>query len=84
MPAAGFTSPCLAPPPKPFLTSQREMNRRDPLVVTGVIVLLLFLLLISVLARMFVFLRFISFLLLLGLLVFGGIVGYRYYLKDQL
>lgn len=60
------------------------MHRRDPLVVTGVIVLLLFLLLISVLARMFIFLRFISLLLLLGLLVFGGIAGYRYYLKDQL
>ena len=60
------------------------MSRRDPLVVTGVIILLLFLLLISVLARMFIFLRFISLLLLLGLIVFGGIAGYRYYLKDQL
>ena len=60
------------------------MSRKDPLVITGVIVLLLFLLLISVLARMFLFLRFLSFLLILGLLVFGGIAGYRYYLKGEL
>lgn len=59
-------------------------DRRDPLLVTGVIVLLLFLLLISVLGRMFVFLRLISTLLLVGLLVLGAIIGYRvYYNKDE-
>jgi hypothetical protein len=59
------------------------VTRRDPLLVTGIVILLLFLLLISVLARMFLFLRLVSLLLLLGVLVFGGIAGYRYYMKDQ-
>ncbi len=58
--------------------------KRDPVLVTGAVILLLFLLLISVLGRMFLFLRFISSLLLLGLLVLGGLIGYRfYYNKDQ-
>lgn len=57
------------------------MNRRDPLFVAGVIVLLLFLLLVSVLGRMFLFLRFVSMLLLLSSLVFIGIAGYRYYYR---
>jgi len=60
------------------------MSRRDPLIVTAVVVLLLFLLMISVLGRMFIFLRFISTLLLLGVVVFAGILGYRHYLKDHL
>jgi hypothetical protein len=60
-----------------------RVTRRDPLLVTGIVILLLFLLLISVLARMFLFLRLVSLLLLLGVLVFGGIAGYRYYMKDQ-
>ncbi|HLQ31516.1 MAG TPA: hypothetical protein VK457_02415 [Chloroflexota bacterium] len=59
-----------------------NFNRRDPLIVTGVVILLLFLLLVSVLGRMFLFLRFISLLLLVGVLVFAGIVGYRFYSKD--
>jgi hypothetical protein len=59
-----------------------NFNRRDPLIVTGVVILLLFLLLVSVLGRMFLFLRFISLLLLVGVLVFAGIVGYRFYYKD--
>ncbi|HEY8693166.1 MAG TPA: hypothetical protein VIR57_10540 [Chloroflexota bacterium] len=59
-------------------------DRRDPLLVTGVVVLLLFLLLVSVLGRMFLFLRLISTLLLVGLLVLGAIIGYRfYYNKDE-
>ena len=58
------------------------MSRRDPLVVAGVIILLLFVLLLSVLGRMLVFLRFISTLLLLAGLVFAGIIGYRLYYKD--
>ncbi|HEX6512710.1 MAG TPA: hypothetical protein VF157_10450 [Chloroflexota bacterium] len=58
------------------------MSRRDPLLVTGLIILALFLVLLSVLGRMFVFLRFISTLLLLAGLVFAGIVGYRFYYKD--
>ena len=59
-------------------------DRRDPLLVTSVVVLLLFLLLVSVLGRMFLFLRLISTLLLVGLLVLGAIIGYRfYYNKDE-
>ena len=59
-------------------------DRRDPLLVTGVVVLLLFLLLVSVLGRMFLFLRLISTLLLVGLLVLAAIIGYRlYYNKDE-
>ncbi len=57
--------------------------RRDPLVVTGVVILLLFMLMISVLGRMFLFLRFISFLLLIAAVVFAGIVGYRFYYRDR-
>lgn len=46
--------------------------------------LLLFLLMVSVLGRMFIFLRFISLLLLLALLVFAAIAGYRFYVqRDQ-
>ncbi|HVA24869.1 MAG TPA: hypothetical protein VMW62_10800 [Chloroflexota bacterium] len=61
-----------------------KLDRRDPLLVTGVIVLLLFVLLVSVLGRMFLFLRLISTLLLLGLLALGAIIGYRfYYNKDD-
>ena len=61
-----------------------KLDRRDPVLVAGVIVLLLFLLLVSVLGRMFLFLRFVSTLLLLGLLVLGGLIGYRfYYNKDE-
>ena len=61
-----------------------KLDRRDPLLVTGVVVLLLFLLLVSVLGRMFLFLRLISTLLLVGLLVLGAIIGYRfYYNKDE-
>lgn len=60
-----------------------KLDRRDPVLVAGVIVLLLFLLLVSVLGRMFLFLRFISTLLLIGLLVLGALIGYRfYYNKD--
>ena len=59
-------------------------DRRDPLLVTSVVVLLLLLLLVSVLGRMFLFLRLISTLLLVGLLVLGAIIGYRfYYNKDE-
>ena len=61
-----------------------KLDRRDPVLVTGVIILLLFVLLVSVLGRMFLFLRFVSTLLLLGLLVLGGLIGYRlYYKKDE-
>ena len=61
-----------------------KLDRRDPLLVTGVIVVLLFVLLVSVLGRMLLFLRFISTLLLVGLLVLGAIVGWRfYYNKDE-
>jgi len=61
-----------------------KLDRRDPLLVTGVVVLLLFLLLVSVLGRMFLFLRLVSTLLLVGLLVLGAIIGYRfYYNKDE-
>ena len=61
-----------------------KLDRRDPVLVAGVIVLLLFLLMVSVLGRMFLFLRFISTLLLLGLLVLGGLIAYRfYYTKDE-
>ena len=56
-------------------------KRRDPLLVSGVVVLLVFVLMISVLSRMFIFLRFVTGLLLLALLVFGGIAGYRLYLQ---
>ena len=59
-----------------------KLDRRDPLVVAGIVVLLLFLLLVSVLGRMLLFLRFISTLLLLGLLVLAAIVGYRVYYRD--
>lgn len=52
------------------------------MLVTGVIILMLFLLLLSVLGRMFIFLRFISGLLLLAGLVFAALVGYRMYYKD--
>jgi hypothetical protein len=58
-----------------------SFNRRDPLFVTGIAILLLFLLMISVLGRMFLFLRFVSTLLIVAVLVFAGIVGYRYYVK---
>jgi hypothetical protein len=59
------------------------MGRRDPLVVTGVVILLLFLLMVSVLGRMFLFLRFISLMLLVAVVVFAGIVGYRFYYRDR-
>ena len=59
-----------------------NFNRRDPLIVTGVAILLLFLLMISVLGRMFVFLRFISLMLIVAVLIFAGIIGYRYYYRD--
>ena len=61
-----------------------KLGRRDPLVVTGVLVLLLFLLLVSVLGRMLLFLRFVSVLLLFALLALGAVVAYRvYYGKDE-
>ena len=59
-----------------------NLNRRDPLFVTGVILLMLFLLMISVLGRMFLFLRFVSTLVVVVALIFAGIIGYRYYSKD--
>ncbi|HLG72062.1 MAG TPA: hypothetical protein VK009_16710 [Chloroflexota bacterium] len=59
-----------------------NLNRRDPLLVTGGVILLLFMLMVSVLGRMFLFLRFISLLLLVAIVVFAGIIGYRYYSKD--
>ena len=59
------------------------MNRRDPLVVMGFVVVALLLLMMSVLGRMFLFLRFVSVLLLVGLLVLGLIIGYRFYYKRQ-
>lgn len=59
------------------------MKRRDPLVVTGLVILLLFLLMISVLGRMFIFLRFVSTLLVVALLLFAAIAGVRLYLRDQ-
>jgi hypothetical protein len=62
----------------------KKADRRDPLLVTGAIVALLFLFLVSMLGRMFLFLRLISTLLLIGLLVLGAIIGYRfYYNKDE-
>jgi hypothetical protein len=62
----------------------KKVDRRDPLLVTGAIVALLFLFLVSMLGRMFLFLRLISTLLLIGLLVLGAIIGYRfYYNKDE-
>ena len=61
-----------------------KLDRRDPLVVSGVLVLLLFLLLVSVLGRMLLFLRFVSVLLLFALLALGAVVAYRvYYSKDE-
>jgi len=61
-----------------------RFNRRDPLFVSGLVVLLLLVLMVSVLGRMFVFLRFVSSLLLLSLLVFAAIAGYRFYVqRDQ-
>jgi energy-coupling factor transporter transmembrane protein EcfT len=59
------------------------VSRRDPLLVTGVVILLLFLMLVAVLGRMFLFLRFISLLLLVAILIFAGIVGYRFYYKGN-
>jgi hypothetical protein len=59
-----------------------SFNRRDPLIVTGFIILALFLLLVAVLGRMFLFLRFISLALLVAVLVFAGIAGYRFYSRD--
>ncbi|MBV8086215.1 MAG: hypothetical protein JO247_15520 [Chloroflexi bacterium] len=57
------------------------MKRRDPLLVSGLVVLLLFVFMLSVLGRMLVFLRVVSGLLLVALLIFGGIAGYRFYLQ---
>jgi len=57
--------------------------KRDPLVVSGVVVVSLLLLLLSVLGRMFVFLRFISIALLLGVLVFAALLGARLYVRDN-
>ena len=51
--------------------------------MSGVIVLLLFLLMVSVLGRMFIFLRFITLLLLIALVVFGAIVGIRLYFRND-
>ena len=59
-----------------------KAGRRDPLLVSGAVVVLLFVLMVSVLGRMFLFLRLISTLLLLALLVLGAIIGYRFYVKD--
>lgn len=59
-----------------------SLSRRDPLVVTGVVIVGLVLLMISVLGRMFVFLRFVSVLLFLGIAVFAAIIGYRFYSRD--
>jgi hypothetical protein len=61
-----------------------KLDRRDPLLVTGGLVLLLFLLMLSVLGRMFIFLRLITTLLLVGLLAMGAIIAYRfYYNRDE-
>lgn len=60
-----------------------KLNRRDPLVITGAFVLLLLLLMISVLGRMVLFLRFVSGLLVLSVLLFAGIAGLRLYLRNQ-
>ena len=60
-----------------------KAGRRDPLLVSGAVVVLLFVLMVSVLGRMFLFLRLISTLLLLALLVLGAIIGYRFYFKDE-
>ena len=60
------------------------MNRRDPLVVSGLVVLLILLLMLSVIGRMVVFMRFMSALLVLATLVFGGIVAFRVYFKGKL
>ena len=57
--------------------------KRDPLVVSGAAVLILFLLMLSVLGRMFVFLRFISVLLLVAVTVFAALLGARFYLRDD-
>ena len=59
------------------------MNRRDPLFISGLIVILLLILTVSVIGRMFVFVRLMSTLLLLATLVFSGIVAFRVY-KDRL
>ncbi|HLY66939.1 MAG TPA: hypothetical protein VKU60_15495 [Chloroflexota bacterium] len=59
------------------------MSRRDPLLVAGVVVLLLLLLLVSVLGRMFVFLRFVSTLLLVAVAVFAIIAGYRLHSRGE-
>ena len=58
-------------------------SRRDPLFVTGAVIALLFLLLVSVLGRMFVFLRVITTLLLLAVILFAVIAGARVYFRDQ-
>mgnify|MGYP001409920546 FL=1 len=60
-----------------------KVNRRDPLFVTGAIIALLFLLLVSVLGRMFVFLRVITTLLLLAVVLFAVIAGARVYFRGQ-
>ncbi len=60
-----------------------KLSRRDPLVITGIIVVLLVLLLISVLGRMFLFLRFISGLLVLAIVLFACIAGARLYLRSD-
>jgi len=60
-----------------------KLDRRDPLVVTGAAILVLFLLMISVLGRMFVFLRAVSLLLLVAVAIFAALAGARYYLRDR-
>ena len=61
-----------------------KSKRRDPLFSLGLLIALLFGLMVLVLARMVVFLRFVSTLLLLCVLVFAAVVCFRVYVKDRL
>ena len=59
------------------------MSRRDPLVISGTIVLLLFLFFVSALSRLVFFLRFFSVLLFLAVLSFAAIAAVGFYFKEH-
>lgn len=61
-----------------------KSKRRDPLFTLGILIVLLLGFMVSVLARMFVFLRFVSALLLLCVLVFAAVICFRVYVRDRL
>ncbi len=74
-----------APHPPSYPTrAAGTLNRRDPLFISGLVVVLLFVLMLSVTFRALLFMRFMSMLLLVATLIFAGIIAFRVYFKGKL